>query len=54
MEELHVLLGRDCLPGELGGLLQYDHDAWFHRCKVCDICRSLLSAAVIHVLDGST
>jgi len=42
IDELHVFLGRDCLPSELGGLLQYDHDAWFHRCQVSTCCRWLL------------
>ena len=34
VEELHVLLGCDCLPGELGGSLQYDHNDWLHHCQV--------------------
>jgi len=38
IEELHVFLGRHCLPAELGGLLQYEHDAWIHQCKVCTRC----------------
>lgn len=56
VEELHMLLGRDCLPGELDGLLQYDHDAWFHRCKVCSCFQSLwygiaiLCTRILHIV----
>ena len=41
VEELYVLLGRDCLPGELGGLLQYEHDNWIHRCQVSAFSETL-------------
>ena len=59
IDELHVFLGRDCLPTELGGLLQYDHNAWYHRCKVSSCCQCLLfmlmwSSAMYSLLFSET
>ena len=59
IDELHTFLGRDCLPSELGGLLQYDHDAWYHRCKVNSCCQCLLfmlmwSSALVSLLFSET
>jgi len=51
IDELHTLVGRDCLPSELGGSLQYDHDAWCQRCKVCTVCyRHLPPVAITQLL----